>query len=275
ISMTPQTIRIGAPYYLCARPLLFGLTRSPDRNAELVYQESGTLADMLEKGLLDAALIPSIEYLRGIGNRIVKGPALVMNPEGGGVFLVAKKPLDDVERIAVDEFCRTPIAALRIVLDGIHRILPDICVAKNSDKNWRELYDAVLLNGDKALHYIFDNPASADGVYDVGRMWHELTATPLVDSVWAYNDETLEVFLEKVLHSSRNLGLSNMPLLAKGLASTMPFDQTFLRDYLSERWSYDMGDEEMEGLRMLEEQSIKYELVREKRLAEPALVHGQ
>jgi chorismate dehydratase len=277
--MTPHKVRIGAPYYLCARPLLFGLTRSPEKNVELQYHESGTLAEMLERGLLDAALIPSIEYLRGIGNHFIKGPALVASIDAGAVLLVTKTPIGGIERVAVDEFCRTPIAALRIVLDGIHHILPDICVSKNVDMNWRERYDAVLLNGDRALHYLFENKARAENekenAYDLGRLWHELTGSPLVDSLWAYNDEALEGFLGKVFHSSRNLGLSNMSLLAKGLASSLPFDPAFLKEHLSERWSYDMGEEEMEGLRLLEEHSLTYELLRERRLAEPALSQGQ
>lgn len=272
--MSWQRIRLGATYYLCARPLLFGITRSPMKNVELSYDEPGTLADKLEKGELDVALIPSIEFLRGVGNHFIKGPALVTRQLAGGLLLVSRKPLDEIGRIAVDEFCRTPIAALRIVLDSQHHLLPDICVAKNTDYSWREHYDAVLLSGDRALEYLHENPEGQDSVYDIGQMWYRLTATPLVDSLWAYNDESLEGHLEKILNTSRNLGVSSLSVLANGLASTTPYDPGFLHDHLSTRWGYQLGGTGLEGLKLLEDYARRYKLIRKRRLEESVLVPG-
>lgn len=272
--MFRHKIRLGATYHLCARPLLFGMTRSPLKNVELLYDEPGTLADKLEKQEVDAALIPSIEYLRGVGSYFIKGPALVASTVAGGLLLVSRKPLEEIGRVAVDEFCRTPLAALRIVLDSLHHLLPDICVAKNADHNWREHYDAVLLSGDKALHYLHEDPEGPDEVYDIGQMWYRLTSTPLVDSLWAYNDESFEGQLEKILHTSRNLGISSLPVLSNGLASTSPYDPGFLRDHFSNRWSYQMGAVEMEGLKQLEEYARRYKLIRKRRLEESVLVPG-
>lgn len=267
-------IRLGATYYLCARPLLFGMTRSPVKGVELLYDEPGTLADKLEKKELDAALIPSIEYLRGVGNYFIKGPALVTKPGAGGLLLVSQKPLEEIEVIAVDEYCRTPIAALRIVLDSLHHLLPDICVAKNADHNWREQYDAAMLSGDRALHYLYEAPEGLDDVYDVGQMWYQLTSTPLIDSLWAYNDESFEGHLEKILHTSRNLGINSLPVLASGLAATTPYDRGFLHEHFNARWSYQMGDPELEGLKLLEDYARRYQLVRQRRMEKSALVPG-
>jgi predicted solute-binding protein len=272
--MTERKTRVGAPYYLCVRPLLFGMTREHQDNIELVYHESGTLAEMLEMGKLDAALIPSTEFLRGCGTYYVNGPGLATQAMRGSIILVAKTELERINRIAVDEFTRTPIAALRIVLDSLHHMLPDILVAKNAEKDWQEYFDAILLCGDKALHYLHEPSHNGEKVYDVVSMWYKLTAKPLVVFLWAFNDEKREGLLGKVFRSSRNLGIKNMSLLSDGLAQTTPFGSAFLYDYLSRNWTYELGEAETEGLKLLEEYSLRYKLLRKGRLAKSTVLSG-
>lgn len=270
--MSWKKIQVGAPSYLGARPLLYGMTRCPVKHVDLVYDEPATLADKLEQGQLDAALIPSIEYLRGVGAYFLMGPALLTRPGAGGLLLVSRVPLDRINRIAVNEFCRTPIAALRIVLDSLHHLLPDICVVKNAELEWQDHYDAVLMSGDRALHYLSQNHNGTEKMFDIGRMWYRLTSTPLVHSVWAYNDISLVGLLEKVLHSSRNLGISSLSVLANGLATTTPYDPEFLLDYFNDRWDYQLGTAELESLRQLEEYARRYQLTRQRRLESTVLV---
>ena len=76
-------IRIGAPHFISVRPLVYGFTHNVTPHVELVYGEPAMLADALERGRLDAALIPSIEYLRGVGRFVVEGPALLARPAPG------------------------------------------------------------------------------------------------------------------------------------------------------------------------------------------------
>ena len=59
--MTP--VRLGAVGYLNARPLVFGLDRSP--RFDLRYDLPSECARLLHAGDIDLGLIPSIEYLRG------------------------------------------------------------------------------------------------------------------------------------------------------------------------------------------------------------------
>ncbi len=269
--MTPRKLRIGAPRHLCIRPLIFGLTRSPDNTVELIFAESSRLAVMLDDGGIDAALIPGIEYLRGVGGYFLMGPALIAADTPGGIILVSQTPVEEIKRIAVDEHCRTPIAALRITLDAVHGVLPDICVAKNADKDWQSRFDAMLLSGDKALQYLNSNRAQQDIIADVGSMWYELTSKPLVLSLWAFNDSSLEKRLGKILLASRNLGITNLSLLADGISQTSPYGSEFLYKHLNEVWNYDLRDIEVEGLKLLEEYAYKYKLIHSRRLGENVL----
>jgi chorismate dehydratase len=242
------------------------MTRNPETNVDLVYADSGELADALERGTLDAALIPSIEYLRGVGSDFVGGPALVANGKTGSLLLAANRPLDKVRRVAVDENSRTPLAVLRFVLDKLHHSLPDFCVFKAGPNGWQDEYDGVLLTGDVAFRYQTTEGEANETFYDIAEMWQALHPSPLVVSLWAYNDERLRGRLENLLVRSRDYGVDNLRLLSDGVAHTLPLDGKSLYEYFSSGWRFDMGEAEADGLRVLQDYAFEYQLIHEKRL---------
>lgn len=267
--VTVNRIRIGASDHLANRPLLFGLAENARSGVELVREEPGSLALALERGELDAALIPSIEFLRGVGEYTVPGPALVAKGGTRGLLLVAKKPISEVERIAVDEFSRTPLVALRAVLDKEFSILPDLCVVKRrplNASNWREDFDAALLTDDEGLQYAESETNPSETYYDVGEMWCSVFAQPLVVSVWAYNDPRLGQDLEPVLVASRDHGVNNLAALCEAVARASSYSAGFLLRYYSSAWGFHLGPAEKEGLRLLEDVAYEYQLLQERRL---------
>lgn len=258
-------ITIGAAPFVSTRPLIYGITSDRSEDVTLTYDEPSLLAEALMRGELDVALVPSIEYLRGIGRFHIEGPALVAQPGGGGVLLASQKPLAEVERIAVGEFSRTPIAALRIVLAERYNVTPDILVEKNLRQRWREQYDAVLISGDGALPGgLHDEPCAE--VVNVCSLWYSVTSKPLVTALWVFNDETLRSRLTELLVSSRNAGVQNLSHLADGIAQSTQYDGSQLYDYIAQSWSYQMGPDELDGLRRLEELAMQYDVLREARL---------
>ena len=268
--MSLAKIRIGAPDFLSSRPLVFGLTRDASRRIDLRYYEPSQLSDALERGALDVALIPSIEYLRGVGRAYLSGPALIAQRRTGSLLFATHKPLSDVKRVAVDEFSRTPVAVLRIVLDRIHHCLPDFCVEKSNLAGWQENYDGVLLTGDRGIDYVTGDTAADVTWYDLGEMWYSLEKSPLVVSVWAYNDEVLGHELRQLLTQSRDFGMSNLSLLSDGVAHGTNFSGPKLHEYFNSSWSYNLGPDEEQGLRQLETLALQYQLIQRPRL-EPVL----
>lgn len=269
-----KRIRIGASNHLANRPLLFGLDDAAPEGFELVNEEPGSLALALERGELDAALIPSIEFLRGVGERTVPGPALVAKGGTRGLLLVAKKPLAEVERIAVDEFSRTPLVALRAVLDKELSILPDLCVVKRrplNASNWREEYDAALLTDDEALQYAESEKDPSETCYDVGEMWLSIFAQPLVVSVWAYNDPRVGKQIEPVLVAARDRAMKNLSALCEAIARGSSYTPGFLLKYYSSAWGFHLGSAEEEGLRLLEDVAYEYQLIQQRRLENAAI----
>ena len=69
-------LRFGAAEYTSIRPLLYGLLRG-ESDAHVSFEPPGAIVESFARGRYDAALVPSIEYLRGVGRMLLAGPALV------------------------------------------------------------------------------------------------------------------------------------------------------------------------------------------------------
>ena len=263
-------LRYGAADFISTRPLLAGLQRAA---APLHFETPAALVDSLARGRYDAALVPTIEYLRGAGTHLVQGPALVSRTAPGSLVLVSQKPLADVERIAVGEFCRTPVAALRIVLAEMFECFPDLLVEKRIEEDdWRDRYDAALLTADAAFRELTAPKTKGLTRYNIAEMWRIVTRTPLVLAVWVYNDAARASQIQKSLTESLRAGLDNLPVLCDDVSRTIGLDAMVIHDYLSRAWSYQLGEREMDGLRALNDLACRYDLIRESRLVVAARV---
>ena len=265
-------LRFGAADFIANRPLLCGLSNglsNPQANgASLTYESQATLVDSFERGRYDAVLVPSIEYLRGAGRFLVPGPALVGRSAPGGIVLVSQKPLEELKRIAVGECCRTPVAALRIVLAEQQHVFPDLMVEKRlNEDDWRDRYDAALITGDAALREAAAPPSEELTRFNVAEMWKSLTKTPLVHSVWVSDQEPRLDEIRTLLASLCAFGLERLASLAEEIATLLSMDAMAAYDYLTRTWSYELGEAEMDGLRALSDYARKYDLIRESRLA--------
>ncbi|HEX5131976.1 MAG TPA: MqnA/MqnD/SBP family protein [Candidatus Krumholzibacteria bacterium] len=264
-------LRFGATDFVSARPLLYGLLNDESLRGAVVFEPAAAIVDSFGRGRCDAALVPTIEYLRGAGQYLLAGPALIGRSAPGGMVLVAQKPIDALERVAVGEFCRNAVAVLRIVLAENHSVFPDLLVEKRIDQDdWRERYDAVLLTGDAALRETSAGKVTGIIRYNLAEMWKSLTRTPLVHAVWVYNDRRLANEVSLLLTASRDEGAGRLPAVAEELARTTGFDEMMLYDHLSRAWSYDLGERELDGLRVLNDLARKYDLIRESRLTATA-----
>ncbi|HET6349179.1 MAG TPA: MqnA/MqnD/SBP family protein [Candidatus Krumholzibacteria bacterium] len=257
-------LRFGAADFISTRPLLSGLRRN---GVSLGIESPPALVDSLARGRYDAALVPSIEFLRGAGSYLVTGPALVGRGAPGGIVLVSQKPLEEMERVAVGEFCRTPVAALRIVLAELYHTFPDLLVEKRiGEDDWRDRYDAALFTGDAA--FTESNAPDVQGLIrsNVSEMWRGVTGTPLVHAVWAYNESARADEITRTLLESRRAGLENLPGLSGEIAAERGLDALTVHDHLSRAWSYDLGEREMAGLHALNDFACRYDLIRDSRL---------
>src|SRR5439155_21584187 len=142
-------VRLGAVGYLNARPLIFGLDRSP--RFDLRCDVPSECARLLHAGEIDLGLVPSIEYLRGESYRIAPGLAIASRGPVASVALFTTRPMPDVRSIVMDTSSRTAVAPVRVLCARLFEIQPAIESQGPDLRAMLERGDAALLIGDNTL----------------------------------------------------------------------------------------------------------------------------
>ena len=224
-------IRLGRISYVNMAPVFYRLEADVDE----VHGVPTELNQRLLDGELDLAPISSIEYARH-ADRLRILPRLCVSSEGAvdSIQLVARKPLEQVRRIAV-----TPESATSVVLTKV--LLPE---ARHVPLG--EEADAKLLIGDAALKSAFEDPTPH---YDLGRLWLERTGLPMVFAVWACPEPApaglLE--LEQALVESVRTARAEPEQLAYESSERYGYPAGFLARYF-EKLRYRFGPRERAGL---------------------------
>src|SRR5437762_12270065 len=148
-----KPVRLGAVGYLNARPLVFGLDRSP--RFEVRFDVPSECARLLHAGEIDLGLIPSIEYLRGDSYRIVPDLAIASRGPVASVALFTKRPMSDVRSIVMDTSSRTSVALARVLCARLFKIEPVFEAHEPDLAAMLARGDAALLIGDNALLWNF------------------------------------------------------------------------------------------------------------------------
>ena len=142
-------VRLGAVGYLNARPLTFGLDKSP--RFDLRYDVPSQCAELLHDGAIDVGMIPSIEYLRRPGYKIVPDLAIASRGPVASVLLFTSRPIDDVRSIAMDTSSRTSVALVRVLCARKFGITPALEPLGPDLPAMLARCDAALVIGDNAL----------------------------------------------------------------------------------------------------------------------------
>ena len=187
-------MRIGAVNYLNSKPLVYGLQElAPE--ARITYDLPSRLADSLSAGRLDVALVPSVEFFRSPGHRIISDACVACRGPVLSVKLHFRVPPRNVRTVALDEGSRTSAALTQILLAElcgvrpVREALPIGCGPETTNA------DAVLLIGDRAING-GDQGASRQTtpestlsapwleVWDLGEQWTRWTGLPFVFAMW-------------------------------------------------------------------------------------------
>lgn len=243
-------IRIGVIDFVNALPLARGLERG-DAEVELVRSRPGVLADRLRFGELDAALIPAVEFFRGVG-AVVPGPCIGSRGPVASIRFLARRPLPEIDRVLVDRGSRTSVAMLRLLLERMHRLSPDFHIYRPDPAHpfrgpGGEEADAALVIGDLALE-LRPDPAWTD--IDLGDWWHGAFHRPFVYAVWAARDEERAAELTERLQESHRAGERELPLICEEVAARKGWPEPRVHEYFTKNLSYRLDDEAVAGLRL-------------------------
>src|SRR5262249_37344412 len=137
--------------------------------------------------------------------------------EVASVLLVADRPMEELQTIALDSSSRSSVALLRILL-AAKGLKPKFEVRTAPTEN-------ALIIGDAALR-----APRAKYVYDLAAEWRKLTGLPFVFAVWAWRpspDDQERVFM---LRRSMERGLEKIDQIAD--ASGFANARNYLRQNL-------------------------------------------
>jgi chorismate dehydratase len=261
--MTPT--RLGAVGYLNARPLVYGLDRSP--RFTIRYDLPSECARLLHDGSIDVGLIPSIEYLRGGPYRIAPGLAIASRGLVASVALYTTKAMADVRSIAMDTSSRTSVALVRVLCARLFRIQPAIDARGPDLADMLAHSDAALIIGDNAL--LLDHttvrlkpdttapqpPATSHQPLpiekiDLGEAWTTMTGLPFVWACWVGRPGALDAAGVDRLQHARTAGLVNIDAIARDYFPASRPQQVIGAAYLRDNIKYHLGDEERAGLEL-------------------------
>ncbi len=249
--------RVGHIQFLNCLPIYWGLVRSGALlDVELTKDTPDRLNEMLVSDELDIGPISLVEYLRH-ADELVLLPDLAVGSDGPvlSVNLVSQVALDtlDGRRVALGSTSRTSVLLTRMWLAEVHGVVPDYFVCPPDLTSMLLEADAAVLIGDPALRATYDAPRRGLQVYDLGAVWRDWTALPMVFAVWAVRRSYAEANpgLVKDVHAafirSRDDALAHVDEIAARAARWEIFDAATLATYFR-TLDFSLGPRQVQGL---------------------------
>ncbi len=264
--------KISVVQYLNSVPLAWGITEGTLRDSfDLILSTPAECADQLAGRSVDVGLIPSIEYQRIKGTRIVPGAAVASRHRVKSVLLVSEMPLWRVRTVAHDKGSRTSVALAQILFREFYRTKPGFRPAEADLANMLSTSDAALIIGDTALKFmeVNQNPDIADQknlvrhgaeplqVFDLMERWQFLTGLPFVFAFWAVREGFKDGSAVETLNASRDFGVANIPAISERYSQQLGMNKDFLKHYLERNVYYYLDSKCIEGLQLFYEKAAE------------------
>ena len=249
--------RIGAVSYLNTKPLVYGLERLlPD--ADVIFDLPSRLADQLAGGELDVALIPSIEFFQNPAYAIVSDACIGCRGPVLSVKLLGRKPLDQIQSLALDEGSRTSVALARILLQERFGLAPRLERLPIGATIADTTADAILLIGDRAIHL---PPDAFVETWDLGEEWQRWAELPFVFAMWVARPGFDATGVATALAAARDLGLEHLEEIARAEAVAVDLSPVECLAYLRDNLYFYLGPRERRGLELFRTHAEKLGLI--------------
>jgi chorismate dehydratase len=232
-------IRISLVDFLNARPLTWGLLHEPPAGVEVSRDLPSVCADKLARGEADVGLIPSIEYQRIPGLRVVPGLGIAAASEVRSVLLVSDVSRERIRSVWLDPASRTSAALVRILLKRVYGLSPEY-----RETQGQAQADASLIIGDPALKARLNGHV----VLDLAAEWRAYSGHPFVFAFWAARPGVARDEVLRVVRASREAAVANFDELVRGESAESGLSEAVVRDYLLHALHYELDSGDLAGL---------------------------
>jgi chorismate dehydratase len=305
-SKSLSKLRVSVVQYLNTAPLVWGFTKGPLQGKyDLSFTVPSLCAEALKTGAADVAIIPAIEYQRIPDLVILPDLAIASKRSVRSLLLIAKKPAEDVARVALDSSSRSTQALTKILYNKHWKAEPEFVEMSPDLPAMLKKTDAALLIGDPALAVSLSMEETKKGggraarhgsqvkpfeppypawllrpealglsfegrvfVYDIVEQWKVLTELPAVLAVWAGRTEAVTAELIEDFQKSRDWGVGKIAEISEGWAQELSLPAAKLEGYLRENIDFGLDSENLEGLRRFFAEAAELGLIAEAKAVE-------
>lgn len=245
-------MRISAISYLNTAPLMWDFEHgNAHPNFEISYTVPSRCAAELQSGTADIGVIPSAAYATIPGLVILPDVAIAAKREVRSILLVSKKPVEQIQTVALDNSSLTSVALLRILFEKFWHLFPQFDSAQPRLHPMLAEHDAALLIGDPALKV----DRSKYLTLDLAEEWTHHTGKPFVFAFWAITPAAAQkapTDLAQIFQQSRDHGLEpqNLAAIAEPWSHKLEMTKAAVVEYLTENIHYYLDDACVEGLHL-------------------------
>jgi chorismate dehydratase len=272
-------LRISVVEFLNTAPLVWGFTDGPLQGRyDLSFTVPSLCAEALRSGQVDVAIIPAIEYQRMEGMVVLPEMAVAAKGEVRSILVLAKKPIEQARRIALDTNSRSSVVLTRLLCRGLWRIAPEFIDAAPDPAAMLAEADAALVIGDPALRIrlkvdaLLAKAPDAKGccssdlasdmndvpvpgvdtlfVYDVAEQWRQMTGKPCVLAIWVGRRELITPDVVADFLASKEYGLARIGEIAEAASLKLDLSPRDLESYLRDAINFSLDAANLEGLEL-------------------------
>jgi chorismate dehydratase len=247
-----SSMRISAISYLNTAPLMWDFEHGAAGDQfNISYTVPSQCARELQNGKADIGIIPSAAYASIPGLLIISGMAIASKQAVRSILLVSRKPMAEIQTIALDSSSLTSVALARILFKKFWGGSREFSSAPPNLDSMLSASDAALLIGDPAL--VIDRTRYL--TWDLAEEWLRFTGKPFVFAFWAVRQgaaQASNLDLKAIFQKSRDHGLepSNLNRIAQDWSTTLKLPAEDLYTYLTSNIFYYLDEPCLDGLRM-------------------------
>ena len=240
---------MAASSYLNTAPLIWSFARGARRGQVRLLTDTAPwrCADLLARGLVEAALVPVVEYQRVPEMAVVPGVCVGARERVRSVVLVTRgAALEDVRSVALDTTSRTSAALLEIIYREFLGRVPRFSPFEPDLERMLVEHDAALVIGDPAMTF----ERAGLRVHDMAALWREHTGLGFVFAMWMAREGAGRTVGAVDFAGARDEGLGRAGEIADVYAADLGLPREDLVSYLRDNICFEMDAEMRAGLEL-------------------------
>lgn len=250
---SPTPLRLASVSFVNSLLLNYGLDR--DSTFTLKLAVPSALLAMLQSGDADVALLPTIDYQKLPGARVLAATGIACEGPTLTVRLFARQPIERITTLACDADSHTSVALSQIILAERFGVRPRLIpLAQASD----DPAEARLLIGDKV---ILSEPFGFPHQYDLGEEWNRLTGLPFVFAIWTVRAGVNTNGLANRLKRAKSDGRAALDSLIRQIAIPRGWPAALAHRYLTKYLRFDIGPRELDAIQRFHRYADQYGLI--------------